>query len=101
TAATQVYTLSLHDALPIWRVRAVMRELNYHPNAVARSLVRRRTQTIGVALSRSAEAALANPFFPEVLRGIGKKRIGQGGLRGARSEEHTSELQSRENLVCR
>ena len=53
------------------RVRAVMRELNYHPNAVARSLVRRRTQTIGVALSRSAEAALANPFFPEVLRGIG------------------------------
>lgn len=53
------------------RVRAVMRELDYHPNAVARSLVRRRTQTIGVALSRSAEAALANPFFPEVLRGIG------------------------------
>ncbi|MFS8524266.1 MAG: LacI family DNA-binding transcriptional regulator, partial [Limnochordales bacterium] len=50
------------------RVRAVMRELNYHPNAVARSLVRRRTQTIGVALSRSAEAALANPSFPEVLR---------------------------------
>lgn len=53
------------------RVRAAMRELNYHPNAVARSLVRRRTQTIGVALSRSAEDALANPFFPEVLRGIG------------------------------
>src|SRR5690606_3346996 len=53
------------------RVRAAMRELNYQPNAAARSLVRRRTQTIGVALSRSTEAALANPFFPEVLRGIG------------------------------
>lgn len=53
------------------RVRAAMAELNYHPNAVARSLVRRRTYTIGVALSRSAEAALANPFFPEVLRGVG------------------------------
>ena len=53
------------------KVRAAMKELNYHPNAVARSLVRRRTHTIGVALSRSAEAALANPFFPEVLRGIG------------------------------
>src|SRR5690606_40206147 len=26
---------------------------------------------------------------------------GGGGGRGARSEEHTSELQSRENLVCR
>lgn len=53
------------------RVRSVMRELNYYPNAIARSLVRQRSQTIGVALSRSAEAALANPFFPEVLRGIG------------------------------
>lgn len=52
------------------RVRAVMRELNYYPNAIARSLVRQRSQTIGVSLSRSAEAALANPFFPEVLRGI-------------------------------
>lgn len=53
------------------RVRAAMRELNYHPNAIARSLVRQRAQTIGVAMARSAEAALANPFFPEVLRGIG------------------------------
>lgn len=53
------------------RVRAVMRELNYQPNAAARSLARQRTQTIGVALSRAMDAALANPFFPEVLRGIG------------------------------
>lgn len=53
------------------RVRAAMRELQYYPNAIARSLVRQRSQTIGVALSRSAEAALSNPFFPEVLRGIG------------------------------
>src|SRR5690606_42135418 len=28
-------------------------------------------------------------------------RAHRGGGRGARSEEHTSELQSRENLVCR
>lgn len=53
------------------RVRIAMGELNYHPNAIARSLVSQRSNTIGVVMSRSAEAALANPFFSEVLRGIG------------------------------
>lgn len=53
------------------RVRAAMRELKYYPNAIARSLVRQRSQTIGVVMTRSADAALANPFFPEVIRGIG------------------------------
>src|SRR2546430_16479246 len=27
--------------------------------------------------------------------------VGSGGIRGLRSEEHTSELQSQSNLVCR
>lgn len=53
------------------RVRAAMRELNYHPNAIARSLVHQRAHAIGVVMSQTAEAALANPFFAEVLRGIG------------------------------
>src|SRR5690606_40864567 len=35
-----------------------------------------------------------------VLRGVGLVRVREGG-RQRRSEEHTSELQSRENLVCR
>lgn len=48
-----------------------MRELNYHPNAIARSLVSRSTHTLGLVIARSAEQAFANPFFPEVLRGIG------------------------------
>src|SRR2546430_9399666 len=30
-----------------------------------------------------------------------RQRVGGGGLHGARSEEHTSELQSQSNLVCR
>src|SRR5690606_42079922 len=38
-----------------------------------------------------------------VLPGLRGEELAQGGERGAllRSEEHTSELQSRENLVCR
>src|SRR5688572_12192036 len=36
-----------------------------------------------------------------MLDGTGKVRITDFGLAGARSEEHTSELQSQSNLVCR
>src|SRR2546430_12872935 len=71
TATTEIYTLSLHDALPIWGHRA-------GPSASARSSrpTRRRSPT---AWGRAPAA----------------------GAAGRRSEEHTSELQSQSNLVCR
>lgn len=47
-----------------------MRQMGYHPNAIARSLVRQSSFTIGLMMSRSAEQALLNPFFPEIIRGI-------------------------------
>ncbi|WP_067839568.1 LacI family DNA-binding transcriptional regulator [Amphibacillus sediminis] len=53
------------------RVRKAMKELGYHPNVNARNLAVRSTQAIGVIMPSSAETALQNPFFPEVLRGIG------------------------------
>ncbi|MEW8979652.1 MAG: LacI family DNA-binding transcriptional regulator [Symbiobacterium sp.] len=53
------------------RVREAMRALNYYPNANARSLVRKSANAVGVIIARPAEQAFANPFFPEVLRGIG------------------------------
>src|SRR3989442_8804791 len=62
TATTEIYTLSLHDALPISR---------------SRNRSHRRAHT----RFRSRHPPLARP-------------------RG-RSEEHTSELQSRPHLVCR
>lgn len=52
------------------KVRAVMKALNYQPNMMARGLIRRSSQTLGLVLSRSAESAFLNPFFPEVIRGI-------------------------------
>src|SRR6516162_327769 len=61
TATTEIYTLSLHDALPILRLRC----------------------------QRSAAHAKSTSPLTIV------------GTRGARSEEHTSELQSPCNLVCR
>jgi DNA-binding LacI/PurR family transcriptional regulator len=60
------------------KVRATMRELNYHPNAIARSLVHKATHTIGLVIARPAEQAFANPFFPEVMRGIGSVLYAEG-----------------------
>src|SRR2546427_9595415 len=64
TATTEIYTLSLHDALPIW-IAAVCR---------------------GSPLSTPTWTSPARP---------------EAGVQAARSEEHTSELQSQSNLVCR
>src|SRR3712207_8148201 len=78
TATTEIYTLSLHDALPIYRLPGrAGREL---PPGVPRALPGAR----GTRLC--------------VVRGRVRRR---GGGRGRRSEEHTSELQSRQYLVCR
>src|SRR3712207_9260683 len=77
TATTEIYTLSLHDALPICPGRA--------------------RGTLAQAL---AERTAGGP--PE-RRGVVHRldRYTSGLLLLARSEEHTSELQSRQYLVCR
>src|SRR5258707_6821174 len=79
TATTEIYTLSLHDALPICRPES---------------------DTEGTPVT------LAEPFSePGVSDGTWKAAKGglrlTAGRRMARSEEHTSELQSRQYLVCR
>src|SRR5205823_14999458 len=75
TATTEIYTLSLHDALPISRRNAagiVSDCLDFFLTGVSAQLREERTSTV----SGLHEAAL-------------------------RSEEHTSELQSLAYLVCR
>src|SRR5438874_9395009 len=71
SATAEIYTLSLHDALPIYAA------------AVA----------TGVATAAAASCTL-DPLrsASEVMRTISE---------ALRSEEHTSELQSRRDLVCR
>src|SRR2546430_9905538 len=73
TATTEIYTLSLHDALPICRRRVVG------------DLAGRRIEPADVAVG---------------LVGVPHNSVrADGGV--VRSEEHTSELQSQSNLVCR
>src|SRR5690242_14322576 len=46
------------------KVQAAIRELNYHPNHVARSLKTSRTRILGIIVPD-----LTIPFFPQVIRG--------------------------------
>src|SRR3712207_8229696 len=73
TATTEIYTLSLHDALPISEIQ-VFEELVAHRASKADG----EQNQIGLDL---------------------EVRSFKGD--GLRSEEHTSELQSRQYLVCR
>src|SRR5438093_5520352 len=74
TATTQIYTLSLHDALPIYdrdpQILGLMAEFAL--------------RVLGEKVRRHQPELLAARLRPE-----------------DRSEEHTSELQSLTNLVCR
>src|SRR5690606_41400748 len=86
TATTQIYTLSLHDALPI----STSTSSTAPPSS--RSI-------------RSATAAWPAPASPPCSAARpppgAAPRPRAASCRRPRSEEHTSELQSRENLVCR
>src|SRR3712207_7589849 len=90
TATTEIYTLSLHDALPISRpaIRTSLASLPRGGRVTGRYEGSNRYYC-GRVLAALREA----PGDGIPLRELGE------GLR--RSEEHTSELQSRQYLVCR
>src|SRR5690349_23428373 len=72
-STTEIYTLSLHDALPI-SARSALADRHLDP-----------------AVEHLLQEGLALVGRPDL----------DGGVGPARSEEHTSELQSRRDLVCR
>src|SRR5690606_40338227 len=94
TAATAIYTLSLHDALPILPLtKRSYRSLKMQ----ALSWIYRITMASLHSNTRSAKVLQRLPLRC-AHRNDDDVTI-YSSLR--RSEEHTSELQSRENLVCR
>src|SRR5688572_32985665 len=76
-ATTEIYTLSLHDALPIWDDLQVIAGRDHRARRVLERL-RHVGNALGIARVQPVPA-----------------------LDAERSEEHTSELQSQSNLVCR
>jgi len=51
-------------------VEAAVSELGYVPNRAARSLVTRRSGSIGVVITEPTGRLFSDPFFPRLLRGI-------------------------------
>jgi DNA-binding LacI/PurR family transcriptional regulator len=51
-------------------VEAAVAELGYVPNRAARSLVTRRSDSIGVIIAEPTGRLFSDPFFPRLLRGI-------------------------------
>ncbi|MFQ5855368.1 MAG: LacI family DNA-binding transcriptional regulator [Anaerolineae bacterium] len=54
------------------RVLRAAAELNYHPDAAARSLVCRQTHTLGLVLCQTPDRVFADAFLPQVLHGVGR-----------------------------
>lgn len=52
------------------RVWQVIEEASYHPNAAARSLVRRHSQILGVVIPQAVTFIFGDPFFPTLLQGM-------------------------------
>src|SRR5689334_24332702 len=88
TATTEIYTLSLHDALPISLLDHKMHCGNMTDAEALDLLINRGFQSEGEALAKviraKQSACQLSTYFV-----------------GRRSEEHTSELQSQFHLVCR
>src|SRR5690606_40859409 len=96
-AATEIVTLSLHDALPISRHAG---DDAGHGFQLRTGLHRGLPCRLSAAYFRGDHDSLRHRALPLVPH----QRHGARALAPAprdRSEEHTSELQSRENLVCR
>lgn len=52
------------------RVLEAAGRLNFHPNAIARSLTTRRARTLGMVIPYTQEEFFLDSFFPQVLRGL-------------------------------
>src|SRR5207302_10268185 len=94
------YTLSLHDALPIFSITINGNEVAVSAEVKHEKVVKN-GETVLCAERYYGKIQRAFSFGQEVDEASAQAKYNDGVLELTRSEEHTSELQSRENLVCR
>ncbi len=55
------------------KILKIARGLNYYPNFQARGLVAQKPEAIGIVIPQTSEHAFSNPYYAEILKGIGAK----------------------------
>src|SRR5690606_41319649 len=93
-ATAEISPLPLHDALPICRTTTRAFGMSVSPDVRGRD---RRVAAVDRVADALADQMVADREDSEAV--LGEERA--HAIAVVRSEEHTSELQSRENLVCR
>src|SRR5205807_6050550 len=95
-ATTEIYTLSLHDALPIWIGQRALERMILAAQGFLERLQARFEYLDSSAVELAERLLAAHQVERGALLGRGLRHHQR-----SRSEEHTSELQSPCNLVCR
>src|SRR5690606_41632858 len=96
TSTPEIYTLSLHDALPIFYPDNAL-----FPNIEFEDGTRWGVNSIKDIFNMDGRVLKAGTEDSDSTKSKAILRITIDKSGKVRSEEHTSELQSRENLVCR
>src|SRR5690606_41361795 len=98
---TASYNPSLHDALPSYDVVTHhVSVIVIQAGAAERALERRPADARQAVAAIAATGRQALADMRTMLGILGPPRGGTDAVADARSEEHTSELQSREKIVC-
>src|SRR5690606_40885817 len=97
-STTDTYTLSLHDALPICDLLAAVAALDEYLRLAPTAANAQELTQLRADLARKYEQQVRHMGDAKNQEAAGPPAQDNTS---DRSEEHTSELQSRENLVCR
>src|SRR5687768_7350094 len=96
TATTRLYTLSLHDALPISAE-------DHSPSSVAAAQAQPAAEALAFDSTETEGPSQSSASVADDLASLDTDSLDSASIDDGetRSEEHTSELQSRLHLVCR
>lgn len=68
------------DVLPETRdrINALIRQYDFHPNAYAKAITSRKSNTIGLVIAQSANYVFSNPYYAEIIRGVSNMAQSRG-----------------------
>src|SRR5699024_11984293 len=100
TSTFHIYTISLHDALPISNYNIKLSK-KYSPEYLTLDIICFLNQEDIKGSFKIVNSNYINEKITETKKGYSKEKLKLINYLTKRSEEHTSELQSRFDIVCR